>query len=65
MRRDGKKLYVDQNEISEDWGVSRTTAYRMIRDMNARLKKKNPNVIIIAGKVNRQFYEECCNTIAN
>jgi predicted DNA-binding transcriptional regulator YafY len=55
-----KKMYVDAEEISRDWGVSKPTAYRMIRSLNDKLRSMNPNLIIISGKVNRQFYEECC-----
>lgn len=60
-----KKRFVDAEEICNDWEVSRATAYRMIRSMNEQLRKMNPNLIIIAGKVNRQFYEECCTVTNN
>ncbi len=60
-----KKRFVDAEEICNDWEVSRATAYRMIRSMNEQLRKTNPNLIIIAGKVNRQFYEECCTVTNN
>lgn len=59
-----KKRFVDAEEICRDWEVSRATAYRMIRDMNEQLRRMNPNLIVIAGKVNRQYYEECC-TVSN
>lgn len=59
-----KKMYVDAVEVSNDWGVSKATAYRMIKSMNENLLRRNPNLIVVAGKVNRKFYEECCETVA-
>lgn len=32
----------------------------MIKALNERMLKDNPNLIVIAGKVNRKFYEENC-----
>ena len=55
-----KKLYVDVNEVIADWGVSRAKAYEMIKDLNKRFRKINPNFIVINGKANRKFYEESC-----
>ncbi|MBQ6996243.1 MAG: hypothetical protein IJN64_17430 [Lachnospiraceae bacterium] len=55
-----RKLYVDVDEVCADWGVSRAQGYKMIRQMNERMLKMNPNLIVIAGKVNRKFYEENC-----
>ena len=46
---EGKPLYV---------GVD-TVAYAIIKDLNMELKKENPRAIVVAGKVNRIFYEEC------
>ena len=55
-----EKLYVDVEEIIQDWDVSRAKAYEMIKAMNEDFKKINPNHIIIKGRVNRRFYEENC-----
>ena len=52
--------YIGPSEIMKDWGVSRATAYNIIRKMNADLKEKYPSALIIAGKVNRIWYEEAC-----
>ena len=30
------------------------------KELNDRMLKDNPNLIVIAGKVNRKFYEENC-----
>ena len=53
-------MYVDADEFSKDWGVSKPKAYKMIKELNERMLKDNPNLIVIAGKVNRKFYEENC-----
>lgn len=57
-----KKLYVQADEICEDWGISKSQAYKMIKELNDRMLSENPNLIVLAGKVNRKFYERCCGT---
>lgn len=59
-----KKMYVDVNEVCEDWGVSRAQGYKMIKDLNDRMKSINPNLIVLSGKANRRFYEENCYGMA-
>lgn len=59
-----KKMYVDVNEICEDWGVSRAQGYKMIKQLNKRMLALNPNLIVLSGKVNRRFYEENCYGMA-
>jgi len=46
-----KKLYVDVNEVIADWGVSRSKAYEMIKDLNKRFREINPNFIVINGNL--------------
>ena len=55
-----RKMYVDVWEVSKDWGVSKPKAYKMIKELNERMLKDNPNLIVIAGKVNRKSYEKNC-----
>jgi hypothetical protein len=55
-----KKLYVQADEICEDWGVSRSQAYKMIQELNRKMLQENPNLIVLAGKANRKYYERCC-----
>ena len=43
-----------------DLGVSRAKAYDVIKQLNKELKKENPRAIVVAGKVNRIWYEEAC-----
>lgn len=57
-----KKLYVQADEICADWGVSKSQAYKMIQELNRKMLQQNPNLIVLAGKVNRKFYEQCCGT---
>lgn len=59
-----KKMYVDVNEVCEDWGVSRAQGYKMIKELNYRMKSINPNLIILSGKANRKFYGENCYVMA-
>ena len=60
MRQNKDKMFVDVQEVCEDWGVSRAQGYKIIRELNRRMLKMNPNLIVIAGKANRRFYEENC-----
>ena len=57
-----KKLYVQADEICEDWGVSKSQDYKMIQELNQKMLHENPHLIVLAGKVNRKFYEKCCGT---
>lgn len=55
-----KKLYVDVKVVCEYWRVSRAQSYKMIKQLNERMLAMNPNLIVLAGKANRKFYEENC-----
>ena len=50
-------LYVGVETIQRDLGVSKSKAYLVIRDLNEALKKQNPDALIVAGHVNRDWYE--------
>ena len=43
-----KKLYVQADEICEDWGVSKSQAYKMIQELNRKMLQENPNLIVLA-----------------
>ncbi len=60
MNQSTKPAYVGPTEIMQDWAVSKATAYNIIRKMNTQLKREHPSALIIAGKVNRVWYEEAC-----
>ena len=55
-----KTLFVNVTTDQSDLGVSRAKAYQVIKDLNEQLKKKHPMAIVVAGKVNRVWYEEAC-----
>ena len=55
MSRNKQQMFVDVREVCEDWGVSKAQGYKIIRDLNSRMLKVNPNLIVIAGKANRKF----------
>lgn len=46
------------NEVAETLGCSTNLAYKIIRQLNAELKKKG--YITIAGRVPRNYFEERC-----
>ena len=60
MKKNVETAYIGPQQIMEDRDVSRATAYTIIKKMNAQLKKEHPTALIIAGKVNRIWYEEAC-----
>lgn len=56
-----KPMYVGVEEVCEDWGVSRSKGYAIIKDLSRQMKKENPKLLVMAGKINRKYYEEVCN----
>ena len=60
MSENEKALFVNVETVQNDLGVSRAKAYQVIKDLNEQLKKKHPMAIVVAGKVNRVWYEEAC-----
>lgn len=50
-----KSRYITAHEIAEDCGIAKSTAYTLIRAMNAELRGMGK--ITISGKVPRAFYE--------
>lgn len=50
-----KSRYITAHEITEDCGIAKSTAYTLIRAMNAELREMGK--ITISGKVPRAFYE--------
>ena len=58
--KNNKTAYIGPQTIMEDWDVSKATAYSIIKKLNTQLLEKHPTALIIAGKVNRIWYEEVC-----
>lgn len=53
-------LYVGVDTVIYDFGVSRAKAYEIIKELNKELKDAYPRAIVVAGKVNRIWYDEAC-----
>lgn len=53
-------IYVDVNEVCNDWGVSRSKGYAIIKQLSQQMRAENPKLLVISGKVNRKYYEEVC-----
>lgn len=53
-------LFIGVDKVMFDLGVSRAKAYDVIKELNTQLKKEHPRAIVVAGKVNRIWYEEAC-----
>lgn len=62
MQERVKPLFITAEEIAKDWGISKGKAYDIIVKLSKELKKENPKALIIQGRLNRAFYEECCGT---
>ncbi|MBE6015336.1 MAG: hypothetical protein IIT48_07430 [Lachnospiraceae bacterium] len=60
MAEERQPLFVGVDTVIFDLGVSRAKAYDVIKQLNKELKKENPRAIVVAGKVNRIWYEEAC-----
>jgi len=51
-----ERVFIRAEEIAEELGVSKATAYRMIREWNDQLKAKGYTTV--TGRVSRQYYRE-------
>ena len=60
MNENRNTLFIGAAQIQQDWGISKSKAYQIIKDLNAELKKKNPGALVVSGRVNRFWYEEAC-----
>lgn len=49
-------IFVSAKEVAEELGVSKATAYKMIRVWNEKLKAKSYTTV--SGKISRKFYQE-------
>ncbi len=53
-----KSKYVTVDDIMEDFECSEAKAYQIMRQLNRQLRKEQPNLIILRGKLNREYYEK-------
>ena len=51
-----KSKFVSTEEVANELGVSKSLAYKLIRQMNDELKTKG--FMVVSGKVSRMYYEE-------
>lgn len=60
MNEDNKPMFIGVSTVQNDLGVSRSKAYGIIRQLNAEMKEQNPTALVVAGRLNRIWYEEAC-----
>ncbi len=48
--------FIRADEVAEELGISKPYAYKLIRKLNEELKEKG--FITIAGRINRQYFNE-------
>ena len=60
MKEERQPLFGGVDTVRFDLGVSRAKAYEVIKELNRELKAENPKAIVVAGRVNRIWYEEAC-----
>lgn len=53
-------MYVGVDEVCRDWGCSKSKAYAIIRNLSVQMREENPKLIVMSGKINRNYYEEAC-----
>lgn len=51
-----KKVFYNANDIACVLSVSKSTAYRIIKKMNAELK--NNGYIVVSGRVPKKYFDE-------
>lgn len=51
-----KKVYMTAQDISSLLGISRSKAYKIIRELNTKLQKEG--YLVIPGKVSLKYFEE-------
>lgn len=60
MTTECDKVYVGVETVMHDFDVSKPKAYAIIHSLNESLRKEHPSAIVVAGKVNRVWYDKAC-----
>lgn len=60
MTKEKESMYVGVDTIMQDWGCSRSKAYSIIKELSKQMKKENPKLLTMSGKINRVYYDEVC-----
>ena len=63
MAENNNTMFIGVAQIQRDWGISRSKAYQIIKELNAELKKKNPGELIASG-MKRLAFREVVRTMA-
>ena len=58
-----KSVFYTAQEVAEILGVSRTKAYKIVKELNIELQAKS--FIVIAGKIPKRYFEERCYAFSN
>ena len=58
-----KSVFYSAQEVAEILGVSRTKAYKIVKELNIELQAKG--FIVIAGKIPKRYFEERCYAFSN
>ena len=51
-----QKMFISAEEMATELGISKSFAYKLMREMNEELQKKG--YLTIAGRVSRMYFEE-------
>ena len=51
-----KQSFMRAEDVAKELGISKSHAYKIMRELNQELKEKG--YLIIAGRVNRKFFME-------
>lgn len=51
-----QKMFISAEEMAKELGISKSFAYKLMREMNEELQKKG--YLTIAGRVSRKYFEE-------
>lgn len=50
------EMFITAERVAKDFGVSRTKAYEMVKQLNEELKEQG--YLIVPGRVSKQYYLE-------
>lgn len=48
--------FMKVDEVAQEWGISKSYAYKIVQMLNAELKEKG--ILTISGRVNRKYFME-------
>ena len=48
--------FMKVDEVAQEWGISKSYAYKIVQMLNAELKAKG--ILTISGRVNRKYFME-------